>query len=76
MHVTYDGKFVLAIFSGFQRLEGGTFIFTQDTLEPPVWGSSALQQYRLRPKWSYVHALGTKRFLGYRTILSKSCSDP
>jgi thiocyanate desulfurase len=34
MHVTYDGKYVLAIFSGFQRLEGGTFIFTQDTLEP------------------------------------------
>ena len=34
LHVTYDGKYVLAIFSGFQRLEGGTFIFTQDTLEP------------------------------------------
>jgi hypothetical protein len=34
MHVTYDGKYVLAIFSGFQRLECGTFIFTQDTLEP------------------------------------------
>ncbi len=34
MHVTYDGKYVLAIFSGFQRLEGGTFVFTQDTLEP------------------------------------------
>ncbi|TPV98590.1 MAG: hypothetical protein USCAAHI_01978 [Beijerinckiaceae bacterium] len=34
MHVTYDGKYVLQIFSGFQRLEGGTFVFTQDTLEP------------------------------------------
>ena len=34
MHVTYDGKYVLQIFSGFQRMEGGTFVFTQDTLEP------------------------------------------
>jgi hypothetical protein len=34
MAVTYDGKYVLQIFSGFQRLSCGLFIFTQDTLEP------------------------------------------
>jgi thiocyanate desulfurase len=34
MAVTYDGKYVLQIFSGFQRLSSGLFIFTQDTLEP------------------------------------------
>jgi len=34
MSVTYDGKYVLQIFSGFQRLSSGVFIFTQDTLEP------------------------------------------
>jgi hypothetical protein len=34
LHVTYDGKFVLVIFSGFQRLEAGAFVFRQDTLEP------------------------------------------
>jgi thiocyanate desulfurase len=34
MSVTYDGKYVFQIFSGFQRLESGVFIFTQDTLEP------------------------------------------
>ncbi|HEY9871343.1 MAG TPA: hypothetical protein V6D08_19450 [Candidatus Obscuribacterales bacterium] len=34
MSVTYDGKFVFQIFSGFQRLSSGVFIFTQDTLEP------------------------------------------
>ncbi len=34
MSVTYDGKYVLQIFSGFQRLESGVFVFTQDTLEP------------------------------------------
>lgn len=28
------GKFVFAIFSGFQRLESGLFAFRQDTLEP------------------------------------------
>lgn len=28
------GKFVFAIFSGFQRLESGIFAFRQDTLEP------------------------------------------
>ncbi|WP_406698322.1 hypothetical protein V5E97_05630 [Singulisphaera sp. Ch08] len=28
------GKFVFAIFSGFQRLESGIFVFRQDTLEP------------------------------------------
>jgi thiocyanate desulfurase len=28
------GKFVFAIFSGFQRLESGVFAFRQDTLEP------------------------------------------
>jgi len=33
-HVTYDGKYVLQIFSGFQRLPAGVFVFTQDTLEP------------------------------------------
>ena len=34
MAVTYDGKYVFQIFSGFQRLESGVFVFTQDTLEP------------------------------------------
>ena len=34
MAVSYDGKYVLQIFSGFQRLEAGTFVFTADTLEP------------------------------------------
>jgi thiocyanate desulfurase len=34
MAVTYDGKYVLQIFSGFQRLTTGLFIYTQDTLEP------------------------------------------
>jgi hypothetical protein len=34
MAVTYDGKYVLQIFSGFQRLESGVFVYTQDTLEP------------------------------------------
>ncbi len=34
MAVTYDGKYVLQIFSGFQRMSSGVFIFTQDTLEP------------------------------------------
>lgn len=30
---TYDGKYVLIIFSGFQRMESGAFVFRQDTLE-------------------------------------------
>ncbi len=34
MSVTYDGKYVFQIFSGFQRLSSGAFIFTQDTLKP------------------------------------------
>jgi hypothetical protein len=34
MSVTYDGKYVLQIYSGFQRLSSGVFVFTQDTLEP------------------------------------------
>ncbi len=34
MAVSYDGKFVFQIFSGFQRYESGVFIFRQDTLEP------------------------------------------
>ncbi len=34
MAVTYDGKYVFQIFSGFQRLSSGVFIFKQDTLEP------------------------------------------
>jgi hypothetical protein len=34
MSVSYDGKYVFQIFSGFQRLSTGAFIFTQDTLEP------------------------------------------
>jgi hypothetical protein len=34
MAVTYDGKYVLQIFSGFQRLSSGLFVYTQDTLEP------------------------------------------
>ncbi|MFM7148363.1 MAG: hypothetical protein ACKO23_00810 [Gemmataceae bacterium] len=31
-HVTYDGKYVLQIFSGFQRMESGLFVFQQ---QPP-----------------------------------------
>lgn len=31
-HVTYDGKYVLQIFSGFQRMECGAFVFRQ---QPP-----------------------------------------
>lgn len=34
MAVTYDGKYVFQIFSGFQRMSSGLFVFTQDTLEP------------------------------------------
>jgi hypothetical protein len=34
MAVSYDGKFVFQIFSGFQRGESGAFVFTQDTLTP------------------------------------------
>lgn len=34
MAVSYDGKYVFQIFSGFQRLSAGAYIFTQDTLEP------------------------------------------
>ncbi len=34
MSVTYDGKYVIQLFSGYQRLESGIFIFRQDTLEP------------------------------------------
>ena len=34
MAVTYDGKYVIQIFSGFQRLEAGAFVFRQDTLDP------------------------------------------
>lgn len=34
MSVTYDGKYVMQIYSGFQRLSCGVFVFTQDTLEP------------------------------------------
>jgi hypothetical protein len=31
-HVTYDGKYVIQIFSGFQRMESGAFVFEQ---KPP-----------------------------------------
>jgi hypothetical protein len=34
MSVSYDGKYVFQIFSGFQRLSCGLFVYTQDTLEP------------------------------------------
>ncbi len=34
MAVSYDGKFVFQIFSGFQRAESGAFVFTQDDLRP------------------------------------------
>lgn len=34
MAVSYDGKYVYQIFSGFQRLSCGLFVYTQDTLEP------------------------------------------
>jgi thiocyanate desulfurase len=37
MSVTYDGKYVFQIFSGFQRLSSGVFIFRQDTLEPVMF---------------------------------------
>jgi len=30
---TYDGKYAILIFSGFQRMESGAFVFRQDTLE-------------------------------------------
>ena len=30
---TYDGKYAIVIFSGFQRMESGAFVFRQDTLE-------------------------------------------
>ncbi|MFO0879475.1 MAG: hypothetical protein U0840_19175 [Gemmataceae bacterium] len=33
MALTYDGKYVIVIFSGFQRMESGAFVFRQDTLE-------------------------------------------
>lgn len=32
LHVTYDGKYVLVVFSGFQRMESGLFCFQQ---QPP-----------------------------------------
>ena len=34
MSVSYDGKYVFQIFSGFQRMSAGVFVFRQDTLEP------------------------------------------
>jgi thiocyanate desulfurase len=34
MSVTYDGKYVFQIFSGFQRLSAGVFVYRQDTLDP------------------------------------------
>ncbi|HEV3436468.1 MAG TPA: hypothetical protein VG122_03855 [Gemmata sp.] len=34
MSVTYDGKYVLQIYSGFQRMGCGVFVYRQDTLEP------------------------------------------
>lgn len=34
MSVSYDGKYVFQIFSGFQRLSAGVFVYRQDTLEP------------------------------------------
>jgi hypothetical protein len=34
MAVTYDGKYVLQIYSGFQRLSCGIFVFRQDNLKP------------------------------------------
>lgn len=33
MSVSYDGKYVFQIFSGFQRLSSGAFIFRQDNLQ-------------------------------------------
>jgi hypothetical protein len=35
-HVTYDGKYVVQIFSGFQRMESGAFIFQQHPPFAPV----------------------------------------
>jgi hypothetical protein len=34
MAVSYDGKYIFQIFSGFQRLSAGAYVITQDTLEP------------------------------------------
>ena len=36
MAVSYDGKFVFQIFSGFQRQESGAFVFTQDDSLRPL----------------------------------------
>lgn len=33
MSVSYDGKYVFQIYSGFQRLSSGVFVFRQDNLE-------------------------------------------
>jgi hypothetical protein len=35
-HVTYDGKYVIQIFSGFQRMESGAFVFEQQPPFNPV----------------------------------------
>jgi hypothetical protein len=35
-HITYDGKYVIQIFSGFQRLESGAFVFQQQPPFDPV----------------------------------------
>jgi hypothetical protein len=35
-HVTYDGKYVLQIFSGFQRMEAGAFVYRQQPPFDPV----------------------------------------
>jgi hypothetical protein len=35
-HVTYDGKYVLQIFSGFQRMESGAFVYKQQPPFDPV----------------------------------------
>ena len=50
MSVTYDGKYVLQIFSGFQRLSSGLFVFTQDTLEPVGYHAQLRRPSRLRDR--------------------------
>jgi len=35
-HITYDGKYVIQIFSGFQRTESGAFVFKQQPPFDPV----------------------------------------
>ena len=61
MAPSYDGKYVFQIFSGFQRLEGGTFVFTQDTLEPvgymPNFGAPRLRDHTTQQRRTHSQPL-------------------